>query len=130
MIKDDNGIVPRNSRVSSITQTGELLFVIRGRISSSTVSHNTEWTSVRTTVSIDFFLFVTQFQQVVQAYFTYQFIVGIYDGKYCYILRTHFTNQDFGTFFFFRRATNGLSIIKDEAVIILLLSTFSTKRAT
>ena len=47
-----------------------------------------------------FFLFATQFQQVVQAYFTYQFIVGIYDGKYCYILRTHFTNQDFGTFFF------------------------------
>ena len=42
MIKDESGIVPKNSRVSSITHTGELLFVIKGSISSNNVSSNTE----------------------------------------------------------------------------------------
>ena len=129
MIKDDNGIVPRNSRVSSITQTGELLFVIRGRISSSTVSHNTEWTSVRTTVSIDFSCLLRSFNRSFKRTSPTSLSSASMTGStvifFARILRIKTSGPSF-----FRRATNGLSIIKDEAVIILLLSTFSTKRAT
>ena len=128
MIKDESGIVPKNSRVSSITHTGELLFVIKGSISSNTVSSNTECTSVRTTVSMDFSCLLRNlsksFRRTSPTSLSSASITGNTVIFFARILRIKTSGPSF-----FRRATNGLSIIKEEAVIILLLSTFSTKRA-